>query len=345
MKYVYAGREIYPVVEIYHDLIPYIAGITEKQFYMDAEKCADAWQASEDALQVYFGAYCPTRVPGAAPLSYGHLVSIGAPYTLLEDSEPNIKPFAKDIDEALYMIKQARGTDFGAHEMCRHYIEVNRYLQKRFPSRNIPPLSGYGFEGVVTSAVLMRGQDVFVDMYEEPEKTREFFCLLNESIIDFCFWSSRMNGQEPVSSFGSYLCDDFAALIPPKLWEEFVTPFWDRYYSARSTGSYRFLHCEGLSKAHLSHLRFAKISRFQPSVSEKLTLDDVSEMLDIPFDWLLYAWKVTNMSDDEIREWVDTTVKAGIFKIRTQIGKYAWMTGKQDRILAFMKAFEKYRIE
>ena len=345
MKYVYAGREIYPVVEIYHDLIPYIAGITEKQFYMDAEKCADAWQASEDALQAYFGAYCPTRVPGAAPLSYGHLVSIGAPYTLLEDSEPNIKPFAKDIDEALYMIKQARGTDFGAHEMCRHYIEVNRYLQKRFPSRNIPPLSGYGFEGVVTSAVLMRGQDVFVDMYEEPEKTREFFCLLNESIIDFCFWSSRMNGQEPVSSFGSYLCDDFAALIPPKLWEEFVTPFWDRYYSARSTGSYRFLHCEGLAKAHLSHLRFAKISRFQPSVSEKLTLDDVSEMLDIPFDWLLYAWKVTNMSDVEIREWVDTTVKAGIFKIRTQIGKYAWMTGKQDRILAFMKAFEKYRIE
>ncbi len=345
MKYVYAGREIYPVVEIYHDLIPYIAGITEKQFYMDAEKCADAWQASEDALQAYFGAYCPTRVPGAAPLSYGHLVSIGAPYTLLEDSEPNIKPFAKDIDEALYIIKQARGTDFGAHEMCRHYIEVNRYLQTRFPSRNIPPLSGYGFEGVVTSAVLMRGQDVFVDMYEEPEKTREFFCLLNESIIDFCLWSSRMNGQEPVSSFGSYLCDDFAALIPPKLWEEFVTPFWDRYYSARSTGSYRFLHCEGLSKAHLSHLRFAKITRFQPSVSEKLTLDDVSEMLDIPFDWLLYAWKVTNMSDDEIREWVDTTVKAGIFKIRTQIGKYAWMTGKQDRILAFMKAFEKYRIE
>ncbi|MBR6009484.1 MAG: hypothetical protein IK056_10395, partial [Clostridia bacterium] len=182
MKYVYAGREIYPVVEIYHDLIPYIAGITEKQFYMDAEKCADAWQASEDALQAYFGAYCPTRVPGAAPLSYGHLVSIGAPYTLLEDSEPNIKPFAKDIDEALYIIKQARGTDFGAHEMCRHYIEVNRYLQKRFPSRNIPPLSGYGFEGVVTSAVLMRGQDVFVDMYEEPEKTREFFGLLNESI-------------------------------------------------------------------------------------------------------------------------------------------------------------------
>ena len=345
MKYVYAGKEIFPVVEIYHDLIPYISGITEKQFYMDAEKCADAWQASEDALQAYFGEYCPTRTPGAAPLSYGHLVSIGAPCTLLEDSEPNIRPFAADIDEAIYILKQTRGIDFGVHAMCRHYMEMNRYLQSRFPTRNIAPLSGYGFEGVITSAVLMRGQDVFVDMYEEPEKTREFLSLLNESIIDFCFWSSRVNGQEPVSSFGSYLCDDFAALIPPKLWEVFVTPYWDRYYSARSTGSYRFLHCEGLSKAHLPHLKFAKITRYQPSVSEKLSLNDVRESLDIPFDWLLYAWKVTEMSDSELQNWVDEVVQAGIFKIRTQIGKYAWMSSKQDRILAFMKAFEKYRVE
>ncbi|MCR4623005.1 MAG: hypothetical protein K5663_13080 [Clostridiales bacterium] len=345
MKYFYAGQEIYPVVEIYHDLIPYIAGITEKQFYMDAVKCADAWQASEAALKSYFGAYCPDRVPGAAPLSYGHLISIGAPYTLLEDSEPNIKPFAGDIDEALEIVNQARGADYGAHPLCKHYVEVNRYLQSRFPSRKIPPLSGYGFEGVVTSAVLMRGQDVFIDIYEEPEKTLEFFRLLNESIIDFCMWSSRVNAQPPVSSFGSYLCDDFAALIPPGLWDEFVTPFWDKYYSARSTGSYRFLHCEGLSKAHLPYLEHAMITRFQPSVSEKLNLSDVKASLNIPFDWLLYAWKVTQMSDSEIQAWVDNVVEAGVFKIRTQIGKYAWMNNKQDRILAFMRAFDKYRVE
>ncbi|MBR5751850.1 MAG: hypothetical protein IKX84_05620 [Clostridia bacterium] len=345
MKYRYNGQEIFPVVEIYHDLIPYIAGITEKEFYMDAEKCALAWQASEDALRAYFGEYCPVRVPGAAPLSYGHLVSLGAKYTLLEDSEPNVKPFAEDLDEAVRILKDARGIDFGACDMCRHYLEMNRFLQSRFPKVKIAPLSGYGFEGVITSAVLMRGQDVFVDMYEEPEKTQEFLSLLNESIIEFCFWQSRINGQEPVSSFGSYLCDDFAALVPPKLWEEFVTPYWDRYYGARSTGSYRFLHCEGLSKAHLSHLQYAHITRFQPSVSEKLTLKDVKESLDIPFDWLLYAWKVTEMTDAQLQKWVDEAVEAGIFKIRTQIGKFAWMNNKQDRILAFMKAFEKYRTE
>ena len=345
MKYSYLDREIFPVVEVYHDLIPFIAGITERDFYTNPEKCADAWQAAQEALKAFFGEYCPVRLPGAAPLSYGHLVSIGALCTILEDSEPNVKPFAGNIDEAISILRQVRGIDFGACEMCRHYIEMNRYLQGRFPDTNIAPLSGYGYEGVVTSAVLMRGQDVFIDMYEEPEKTKEFFRLLNESIIDFCFWSSRVNGAEPVSSFGSYLCDDFAALIPPKLWEEFVTPYWDRYYSARATGSYRFLHCEGLSKAHLSHLKYAKITRYQPSVSEKLTLQDVKENLDIPFDWLLYAWKVTEMTDEEIRHWVDETVQAGVFKIRTQIGKFAWMNNRQDRILAFMKSFEKYRTE
>lgn len=345
MRYAYAGKEIYPVIEIYHDLIPYLGGISEKTFYMDAENCARAWKTANEAITDFFGEYCPPRAPTAAPLSYGHLISLGAPYTLPEDSEPNVRPFADDIDEALSILDAARGKDFGDNRVCRHYIEVNRYLKSVFPDKNIPPLSGYGMEGVITTAVLMRGQDFFVDLYEEPEKSREFLEKLNRSIIDFCRWQSVMNGQDPVSKTGAYLCDDFAALIPPKLWDEFVVPYWDAYYSARSTGSYRFLHCEGVSPEQLKFMSHAKITRYQPSVSEKLTLKDMKANLDIPYDWLLYAWKVTQMSDKEISAWVDETVEAGVFKIRTQLGKFAWMTHKLDRLMSFMRAFDKYRIE
>ncbi len=344
MKYGYGGQEIYPVVEFYHDLIPYLAGIREREFYMDAEACAKAWKQANGILEDYYGAMCPVRTPSAAPLSYGHLVSIGAPYTLPEDSEPNVRPFVHSIEDAVAYMREIPGVDFGANDMCRHYRDVNRFLQETFPNAAIPPLAGYGMEGIVTTAVLMRGQDIFVDMFEEPELTREYFGLLNQSIIDFCHWQSTVNGQPPVSTVGSYLCDDFAALVPPRLWDEFVIPYWDAYYSARATGSYRFLHCEGMSPEQLRNLKNAHITRFQPSVSEKLTLQNVKANLDIPFDWLLYAWKLCDMTDEQIVAWVDETVQTGVFKIRTQLGKYGWLCKKQEKVKVFMKAFEKYAV-
>ena len=345
MKYLYQGKEIFPAVEIYHDLIPYLGGISEYEFYTDGEKCAAAWRAANDLIRDCFGDCIPLRTPGAAPLSYGHLISIGAPYEIPHDSEPNIKPFAGTLSEGIEILKCAQSTDFGAHELCRHYVEVNRLLRERFPESNISLLSGWGFEGVITSAVLMRGQDFFMDLYDEPEKAHLFLRLLNESIISFCHWTRRIDGLEPVSDFGAYLCDDFAALIPPRLWDEYVVPYWDEYYSARATGSYRFLHCEGMAPEQLKYMLHAKVTRYQPSVSVKLTLKDVTDNLDIPFDWLLYAWKLPDMNDDALQAWVDEAIRGGAFKIRTQIGKYAWSLGKQERALAFMRAFDRYHVK
>ncbi len=332
-------------MEFYHDLIPYLAGIREREFYMDKEACARAWKQANGILRDYYGDLCPVRTPSAAPLSYGHLVSIGAPYILPEDSEPNVRPFVHSIEEAVAYMRKIAGIDFGANDMCRHYLEVNRHLRDAFPDAPILPLAGYGMEGIITTAVLMRGQDIFIDMFEEPELTHEYFALLNQSIIDFCHWQSRINGQPPVSSTGAYLADDFAALVPPRLWDEFVVPYWDAYYSARATGSYRFLHCEGMSPEQLKYLSHAHITRFQPSVSDKLTLQNVKAELDIPFDWLLYAWKLCDMTDEQIEAWVDETVQAGVFKIRTQMGKYAWSCHKQGKAKVFLKAFEKYKIQ
>ena len=108
MKYVYNGKEIFPSVEIYHDLIPYLAGISERDFYMDGEKCAEAWKNANGQISAFYGDAVPVRTPGAAPLSYGHLISIGAEYSLPQDSEPNIRPFARDIDEGIAILKAAK---------------------------------------------------------------------------------------------------------------------------------------------------------------------------------------------------------------------------------------------
>jgi hypothetical protein len=348
MKYMYQGKEIYPSVEIYPDVIPYIGGITDHQFYTDPELCIQAWRKSKAAIAEYFGDYAQaltlTKAPTAPGLSYGHLVCLGAPLKLpAVDGEPNVVPFASDIDEAIEIMKAKKNVDFGDNDVFRYYVEMNKALQKAFPEYDIPLTSGYGYEGVITSAVLMRGQDFLCDIYDEPEKAHEFLTLMNESIIEFKKFICRFNGQ-PERSRYMWLCDDFASLITPSLWPEFVVPYWNQYFDNLSVpGSRRTVHCENTHPTQLRYLKDVGLAHYQPSVATALTLENVKENTDVPFDWLLYAFNVVKMTDEEIEAWVDKTVEAGVRKVRTQFGRYAWRDGKMDRILAFYQAFEKYR--
>jgi hypothetical protein len=167
--------------------------------------------------------------------------------------------------------------------------------------------------------------------------------MLTNSIADFCHFINRVNGIPEVNPNGAGLCDDFASLISPNMWPEFVIPYWNQYYEKITTGK-RWLHCENLAPEHIKYLKEVNLSHFQPSVSKMLTIENIKENTDVPFDWLLYAFEIIEMNDLQIEEWVDKTVQAGITHVRTQFGRYACENNKLDRILAFYKAFEKYKI-
>ena len=188
-------------------------------------------------------------------------------------------------------------------------------------------------------------QDFFMDLYDEPEKVHEMLTLLCDSITSFARWSCRMNGAPEVSDFGASIFDDFAALVPPDKWSEFVIPYWNRFFEDRTTGKNRFVHCEDTYPEQLRYLKDAKITFYQPCVSERLTFENIRENTDVEFDWFLYPFHITEMTDSMISAWVDYTVQSGVRIIHTEFGRYAWENGKIDRILAFYKAFEKYRVE
>ena len=351
MKYIYQGKEIFPTVEIYPDVIPHIAGISDHQFYTNPELCIKAWKDAIPTISEYFGEFAQlltlTKKPTAPGLSYGHLVCLGAPLKLpVNDGEPNITPFAEDIDEAIEIMKSKKNVDFGDNDVFRYYVQMNTALQKAFPDFEIPLTSGYGCEGPLTSAVLMRGQDFLCDIYDEPEKAHEFLTLLSESIVEFKKFINRFNGQ-PERGRHIWLCDDFASLVTPSLWPEFVVPYWNYYFDNLSSAenARRTVHCENTHPTQLRYLEDVKLAHYQPSVATALTIENIKENTTIPFDWLLYAFSIVKMTDEEIEAWVDNAVQAGVRKVRTQFGRYAWRDGKMDRILAFYKAFEKYRVE
>ena len=341
--YSYNGQKITPVVEIYHDVVPYLGGITEKEFYLDTDKCIAAWRLANEQITAQFGDLFPPRKPSAPPLSYGHLACLGAPLIYTENGEPNVKPCADDIDEAIAFMERSREMDFAAAPACRRYMEMNAALQSAFPEETILPLAGFGVQGVITTAVLLRGQDFFYDVYDEPEKVLQLLDLISDSIIAFKKFQNRTNGVPEITATSTGIADDFASLLPPDMWPTFVVPYWKKQFLALGTESARhFLHCENVNPAQLKYLKEAGVTYYQPSVSDALTLQNVKANLDIPFDWLLYAYRITEMTDAEIEAWVDEAVLAGVTKIRTQFGKYAWSEGKLDRIRAFCRAFDKY---
>lgn len=348
MKYAYQGDAIYPVVEIYHDLIAYLGEVAMKDFFFNKEACAKAWKTGREKLKEYFGDTLPLRAPTGAPLSYGHLVCIGAPLSIPDHTEPNIKPFADSIDEAIEIVNRAQEIQFEDQPIVQHYLEVWDYLEKVFPEENVS-FAGPGYEGPLTTAVLMRGQDFFCDLYDVPEKCQEFLKKLTSNITKYIRFINQLNGVTGLRKDSCGLADDFASLVSPDMWDEMVIPYWNQYYEEQSVeGCKRFVHVEGLSPKHLPKLGLAHINHYQPSVSDRIRLEDALEQRGKAydyFDWLLYAYRVTEMTDEEIQAWVDRVVAENVTTIRTQIGEFTCKAQKFDRISAFYRAFEKYRIE
>lgn len=339
MKYMYNGIPVYPDVEVYPDAIAYLGGITMKEFYLCKERCAAAWSRAREKLGEHFGSLLPLPEISGPPISYGHVICLGASAEYPEDGEPNVKPIYTSIDEGIESLKKSDNR-FDEHPLFHHYYELCSYLGQQFPLEKIL-FSGMGPQGILTTAILLRGNDFIYDLYDFPEKVKLFLELLTDSIVEFHYFINRVNNLPKVDPESHTLFDDLASLLSPSMWTEFVIPYWNRFYAKITTGK-RYLHCENLAPNHIGYLKDACISHYQPSVSDQLTIEKIRANTDIPFDWLLYSYRIIDMDDAQIREWVDDTLKKGITHIRTQFGRFTCQKNKLGRILAFYDAFGRY---
>lgn len=320
-------------VEIYHDIAAHLAGISEKEFFTEPEKLIKAWKYATDwTLETFKGRLKP-RVPSAAPLSYGHLACLGAPIKYSESAEPNVLPATRDIDEAIRMLKDMRSIDFTECPIFKRYKEVSDQVRSVYP--NAPIVGGLFFEGPLTSAALYLGEDFYGYILEEPEKTREFLELMTKSILEFKYQVNRFCGEPEKHPVIGRLPDDIASMVPPRLWESFVLPYWKMYYEGATTTKSRFLHCESLTPEQLPYIKQAGVTFYQPSVSPRLSLKDLSAS-GLTFDWLIYAFDIPHLSDTELEARMRAAMNAGASNIRTQFGAYAIKNGYIDRIIAFM---------
>lgn len=315
---------------ISYEVFPTLAGISIRDFHLAPSACVKAFKIGSARIKELFGGKLYVPAAFCPPLSYGHIASLGIEIDFPEGGAPVPRRQGANIEECLDWFKKKRA--IAECQLFKDHLCMWEYLQKEFPEQEIK-FSGFGKEGPITTAVLLRGQDFFIDLYECPEKVKEFLKKLTASLIEFEYFRRKFSNL-PTRSLSSGLADDFAALVPPALWEEFVLPFWEEYY-VKTTREHRSLHCEGLAPEHLSFLNKLKINRFDPDWSPKLTNRIIAENIDCPFAASLQSFAYPRLSHRKIEAWIRQAVADGAGHLYS----YIYVNMCQDDIPAKVVTF------
>ncbi len=311
----------------------YLSELKLDETYKDYSSCAKAFKIGRKKVKEMFGEDVIVGRPSCAPISYGHIICLGVPVSFPEDSEPGVRPIYKNIDEGIDALKKE--IDFSKNELFKYYFGMWEYLKKEFPNEKIY-FSGFGWEGPITTGVLLRGTDFYMDIFDYPEKAKIYLSLVTESIIKFVYFIRKINNAPSINPESSGLADDLSSLIPPSLWDEFVIPYWEKYYSGLTNGK-RTIHVENLKPEHLPFLKKINICYYDPSVSPVLTPKIIKEKIDIPFEWRLPSFQLRDMKKGDVKKWIYEMTNQEAETLFHIIEKESCLGDNPDKVKEFIK--------
>ena len=168
------------------------------------------------------------------------------------------------------------------HPAMAPYIGMYRRLLNRFGQDRKVHLSS-GIQGPVTTAVLLRGQSFFIDLIERPADAHFLLDFVTGADIRFMQELRELQG-EPLYGGDVSISDDFAGLMSPDHFGEFVVPCYQRFFEVLNAGR-RFLHSELLRSGHLGWLSEMHLNCLNLGENQYLKPSDVIKNTRVPFDW------------------------------------------------------------
>jgi len=249
--------------------------------------------------------------PSTGHISYGHLSFIGMELVFPKDGgDVNYIHEKRSLDEWIEILK----TKMEFSSLAYKQNEYKEKLEEAFPNQTVGWT--FGSEGPLTTAYELRDMDIFYDVYDQPEKFKEFLDAISASTYEFNKIYSKMNGRPEFSHDGAGLCDDLAPMFSPDLWDEFVLPYWDKHYRGLTDGK-RYLHSEDMNYKHVKQIEKINIHSYDPSVSPKLNPKLIYENTRVPFQWRMVGHHFGLLSVQEVQDWVYQTVADGASEIFT----------------------------
>ena len=193
-----------------------------------------------------------------------------------------------------------------------------------------------GTEGPVTTAVMVRGQDFFVDIVEQPRRMHRLLDLVTETSLLIRSTIEEITGRK-LRRAG--IADDLSGLLSPTQYEEFAYPYQKRIYDAFGAEG-RSLHSELLRREHLKFLPRLGVTHYDPGCDQYLEVRDlVEEIPDIPFSFNLKTSQEMMLgTPPSIRARYIECVEAGAPQMMTEICRRT----PRENVRAFINVAREY---
>jgi uroporphyrinogen-III decarboxylase len=284
------------------------------------------------AREIFYRLYgLPKGGVGPTYSSYVEASQLGVEVTFPEDNVPMVeKPVMREARD-VYRLKIL---DPYREGLMAKAIRTYEYM-KRQVDENIPVGLG-GTEGPITTAVMVRGQDFFVDIFLHPKEMHKLLELVTEASLLIRRTIEKVTGRK-IRSTG--IADDFSGMLSPEQYEEFAFPYQKRIYQEFGIEGRR-LHSELLRREHLKFLPKLGVTHYDPGCDQYLEVRDlVEEIPQIPFSFnLKTSQDMMQGTPESIRAKYVQAVEEGAPEMYTEICRGT----PRENVQAFIEVAREY---
>lgn len=243
---------------------------SEPQTMMDVQLDGSRILHEKYGLQVSRGVS-----PDFSTYATGSTLGIEVNFLREHAPSPNGHPI-KSLDEAAAL---EAPVDMRKAGLIPQMIEYFEYMKAHAPE-DVSVGFAVGSQGPVTTAVLLRGNDFFLDIYDDPVKTHKFLQTVTDNSIRQRELSFEISGTQPGNSIG--FADDYGGMLTPEQYVEFDVRYMVQiaeYFGAPE----RTIHTELLRKPHLAILQEHGWTYIDVGTDPYLTVKDCLDVLHIDF--------------------------------------------------------------
>jgi hypothetical protein len=287
-----------------------LAGVTFRHYYSSPEAMLATQQAAKEEAERRWGAgrfvHMALDVPDARVTTL-----FGMRHVFSEDDEvpwtdPSSNPLTDSADVDLVPVFSPADCPAFARKQ-----QAWEYYRKQGVKVGLGP----GAASTVTDACDLTANAFLVWLIEAPDAARRLLERITDAHFAIRDWCRGLLGVPVGGSVG----DDFAGLLSPAMFREFIMPCYRRIYA----GANRiYMHSELLNVEHLRIVRDEiGFDEFHGAAHEKLSFADMREVLGRNFWVQLTPHELAHLSPAQIRERIKVLAASGAMAVQLYPGR------------------------
>ena len=288
-------------------------GIPIDRYYSNLESAVQVTNTFPTAFETATG-HRPTLDYCVPVTAYEGVAALGGVLSFPPEHQVMITNQGHVIDE-MQQVDTLTVPNPWASERFRRHVDWYYVLRSRYGDRVRSGLAGQ--EGPVTTAGLLAGPAFFMACRTDPRRAHRLLEVCTETFI---LWHLAADLVTGTARREIGIADDYAGLLGPALWPEFVLPYYRRIIKALGPDGCH-MHTELVRRGHLHHLADLNLLSINFSEDQYLTPADVlAEMPKTPFSWhILTVAEMQQGTSSSVARRFHEIVAAGVHDVRCEL--------------------------